>query len=215
MKKIAIVIPNDFPNGKKNNARIKAIGENLQSLSWEVTYVYLMPTRFANNMNTRQPSNWKDIPVIHILNWISFPKCFPIRILQIIACQLGFLGFIARNCRSFDVLYFDTTQWIGTLPGLLLSKTLGSKVVVDQTDLHSTYRFKLWHKSEEFIVGRLPDLLLTISSFLFSNFIALKKTRVEQFSILVDLARFNRQVERERNTCLGILAPLQTRMVYK
>ncbi len=199
VKKIVLIIPNDFPNGEKNNARIKAIGENLQSLSWEVTYVSLMPTRFVKNADARQPSSWKNATVVHILNWTSFPKYFPIRMAQIIACQLGFLVYLIRNSRSFDVLYFYTPQWLGTLSGLVLSKTLGHKIVVDQTDLHSAYRFSWWHKSEEFIVGRLPDLLLTISSFLYSHFHNFKKTGVEKFSILVDLDRFKLEINNEKH----------------
>ena len=191
MNKIAIYIPNDFPNGEKNNARLKAIGENLTNHEWDITYISLMPTRFAENEKEPQPKSWQKQPVKHILNWSTYPSSFGIRVFQIIACQFAFLLFILRHGRSFDVSYFYTPQWIGTMLGLLLCKAMGLVTVVDQTDLHSTFRNRFMHKTEERLVSNVPTLLLAISSFLSFHFKGLKgKAPIEEFSILVNMERF-------------------------
>jgi len=193
-KSISIIFIGDFPEGDQKNARLKCIGNRFVENGWEVEFVSMYPTSFSKNRDGGQSNQWNGIPVRHILNWDDYPSLFAIRILQLFATHLFFLFYILRISLSKQVLYFYTPQWIGTLPGLLLAKLCRNKIIVDQTDLHSTTQYRWLHRIEEYLVAKATDALVVISPYLLNHFTSLKKSNLYLVPIMVDMKRFESKV---------------------
>jgi len=189
-KKLAICFAGDFPEGDKKNARLKSIATELSQNNWESTFISAFPTRFSEGNAVQQGKIWNKYKVVHAGNWSQHPKYRMLRILQILYCQLRFAGFLFGNRKKFDAFYFYTPQFIGVLPGLLLLRIFSRRIVVDFTDLHSSFLLRKVHLLEEWLVARWAPKLLVISVFLYKHFVNLR-VDVKKFGILVHLERFN------------------------
>lgn len=192
--KIGLVFSGEFPEGEVHNSRIRNIGLGFIKENWICDFISIYPTSFSKQSNNLKQSSWKDQKIIHIGGWYRYPQSFVLRWLQIIYCHLAFIWFILFKTRKYDVLYFYTPQLVSTLPGLLLSKFIGKKIIVDYTDLHSVNKNSKWHKFEEKLIMEYADCLLVISNFLFSHFKSYQKNSFIT-PMMINFSEFNQSIK--------------------
>lgn len=203
-KSIALVFTGDFPEGDQKNARLKCIANSFRENGWSVEFVSMYPTSFSKSSIEKQLNQWNGIPIKHILNWSNYPKFFPARVIQLCLTNMFLSFYIFRNIFKSGLYYFYTPQFVGTLLPMLFTRLLGKKIIVDQTDLHSTTGLKYLHVIEEYLVGKVSNYLLVISPFLFEHFKTIKKRNIHLIPIMVDIHRFESNIE-PQNKLLGYI----------
>ena len=92
------------------------------------------------------------------------------------------------------MLYFYTPQLISSLPGMLLSKLLGARVIIDYTDLHSANSNKFLHKLEENLMTNYSNCMLVISNFLYNHF-KTQHNNIHHIPLMINFNDFNQTIE--------------------
>ncbi|MDG1045569.1 MAG: glycosyltransferase [Bacteroidia bacterium] len=192
--KIGLVFIGGFPEGEVHNSRIRNIGLGFIHKQWECDFISLYPTSFSKKRNNSKQKIWNNQKVVHIGGWNRYPKFYIIRFIQLIYCHLAFILFVFKNTRNYNVLYFYTPQLISSLPGMLLSKLLGVKIIIDYTDLHSANSNKLLHKIEENLMVKYSDCMFVISSFLYNHFQS-RHNNIHHIPMMINFSDFRQTTE--------------------
>ena len=192
--KIGLIFIGEFPEGDVHNSRIRNIGLGFIHKQWKCDFISLYPTSFSKESNNPKQIIWNNQKVVHIGGWNKYPKFFIFRFLQLVYCHLAFILFILKNVHNYDVLYFYTPQLISSLPGMLLSKLLGARVIIDYTDLHSANSNKFLHKLEENLMTNYSNCMLVISNFLYNHF-KTQHNNIHHIPLMINFNDFNQTIE--------------------
>ena len=193
-KRIALIFSGDFPEGNTKNARLKSLATVLSEQEWDVEFVSVYPSQFSKRAGFKQMHKWEGYKVKRLALGTTYWSPKFIRILQIASGILRLLFFSTFSSYKYDVLYFYCPRFSDSLLGLIICSVLGSRIVVDQTELFSLKGKR--HEKEEQIIAKRSHLIFAISDVIYEHFQFLNpKAKLLNLPIMVDLSRF--ETERE------------------
>lgn len=168
---------------------MKNIGRVLKEHGWNSHYLSVYPSRFSRDLFAPQRRIWNGLRIEYLCIGEKYPRRYLDRLSQLLSGHLGLLIFVLFRSKRYDALYFYNPRFTDTLCAMLFCRLLGRKVIVDQTELHSTRNNSWVHRLEERLVARYASELMVISTNMRSHF-QNYRDKVHLWPIMVNIDRF-------------------------
>jgi glycosyltransferase involved in cell wall biosynthesis len=196
-KNLAILFSGDFPEGNMHNARLKGVGGEFATLNWEVEFISIFPSRYSSSLSFEQKKEWNGSVVRYMSIGTRYFKNRLARSIQIISGHINLFVFLIIQMRRFDVFYVYSPLLTDNLWAVIILRSFGKNVVVDQTELFSSNKsnFQRVHKFEESVISKYSNILVVISEKLRDHYESSYQKSSVLIPIFVDLDRFKNTFE--------------------
>ncbi|MEX0967279.1 MAG: glycosyltransferase family 4 protein [Bacteroidia bacterium] len=199
--KIAIFSSNDFIEGTGSNSRLKAYARGLVEEGDEVTFFFTHASSFNDSgLNTKAKGIWKGIPYLFFSGKCYRPQSIAGKMVDSFSSMINATYYLLRHGHKFDVFLIYSPSILFYWHIILLLKWIGKPVVIEWTELHSSYgtrmtlkdRFvRAMHRQDEKHAHNIADHIIVISRNLKQHYLRFfPPERITLLPIVVDLNRF-------------------------
>ena len=198
---IEFFLSGSFPEGNSANSRIKAISKYLYQKGYPTKLNFLMASSFNDSgINTTIKGTWENIAFEYLNKSCKRPKSIRGKLLDNIRSWIHSTIYILKKSRQHQIFYLYSPDVFYYWHIYLLARLLNKKIIIEQTELKSSFRDRRSRKSrflhwantiDEHYSQHFCDELLVISKNLQTHYKDyFHKERIHLIPITVDLLRF-------------------------
>jgi glycosyltransferase involved in cell wall biosynthesis len=217
---IAIFLTGDFPEGKAANSRIKAIAKGLVSAGYSPELIYLWASDFNNSgINTCEKGEWEGIPYRYINGSCKRPRYVTGKLFDSIKGIVNSGFYLFRHRRRIAITYVYSGELSAFFNVYLASKLSRIPVIVERTELRSSYPFKRLSalsrqlfRADEKLIRYFCDHLLVVSEKLLVHYRKLERRgKLSMLPVITDMGRFKRNEIVSRKGLIGYIGTFGTK----